>query len=78
MPPTTRTEGTNLEDLTGNKIYYGTSTGSYTTVINIANAGLASYVVENLSSNTYYFVVTAINSAGAESEYSGKVSKTIL
>lgn len=76
-PPTTKTDGSGLDDLSGYKIRYGTSSGSYPNEIDVANAGIASYVVENLSSDTYYFVVTAYNTAGIESVYSSEVSKTI-
>ncbi len=77
IPPTTKTDGSGLDDLSGYKIRYGTSSGSYLNEIDVANAGIASYVVEDLSSNTYYFVVTAYNAAGVESAYSSEVSKII-
>jgi hypothetical protein len=41
------------------------------------NSGLATYVVGNLTPNTYYFAVTALNSSGVESELSNAASKTI-
>lgn len=76
-PPTTKTDGSGLDDLSGYKIRYGTSSGSYPNEINVGNAGIAAYVVENLPSNTYYFVVTAYNTSGVESTYSNEVSKII-
>lgn len=77
LPPTEKTDGSALT-LTGYKIYYGTEVGNYTTVINIDNPGLATYVIDNLpAGNTYYFVITAIDADGIESSYSTVGSKTI-
>jgi len=78
LPPTENTDGSVLTDLAGYKIYYGTSEGSYTTVITIDNPGISSYVVDSLSGgNTYYFVITSVNADGLESEYSTVGSKAI-
>lgn len=78
MPPTQDTEGNYLSDLAGYKIYYGTELGNYSDVIIIDNPGIVNYVIENLmGGNTYYFVITAYDSAGDESGYSGVGSKTI-
>lgn len=68
--PTQNTDGTPLTDLAGYKLYWGTSPGEYTGSIAIDNPGLTTYVVENLVPATYYFVVTAVNADGAESEKS--------
>ncbi len=58
----------------GYNVYYGTSSRQYQTY---ANAGLSTtYTVANLQpGTTYYFDVTAYNSAG-ESGYSDEVSAT--
>jgi hypothetical protein len=76
-PPTTRTDGTPLTDLAGYRIHYGTSPGVYSTRISIDNPGITTYVVENLAPATYYFVTTAFDTAGGESDYSNVASKTI-
>ena len=76
--PTTRTDGTPLINLAGYRIRYGTAPGSYNNVVTIANGGITSAVVSNLPPATYYFVATAYDSSGAESHYSGAVSKTVL
>ena len=77
LPPTENTDGSALT-LAGYKIYYGTSADNYTTVVNIDNPGLATYLIDNLpAGNTYYFVITAIDSNGIESAYSEVGSKTI-
>jgi len=78
LPPTENTDGSALTNLAGYNIYYGTEAGNYTEVITISNPGIAEYLVENLpSGNTYYFVITAFDADGNESEYSPTGSKTI-
>jgi hypothetical protein len=76
-PPTTNTDGSPLTNLSGYRVYWGTALGNYPNSVTLNNAGLASYVVENLAPGTYYFVVTALSSAGSESAYSNTGSKTI-
>jgi hypothetical protein len=76
-PPTTNTDGSPLTDLAAYRVHWGTSLGSYTSSVSLDNPGLASFVVEGLAPGTYYFVVTALNSAGTESEFSNVASKTI-
>lgn len=76
-PPTTSEDGSALTDLAGYKLYYGTSPGTYPNVTVISNPGLSSYVVGNLAPATYYFVLTAFDNAGNESEHSNVASKTI-
>jgi hypothetical protein len=73
--PTTNADGTPLTDLAGYKVYYGTTSGNYTEVIDAGN--VTTYKVENLSPGTYYFTVTAYDNSGNESGYSNEVSKTI-
>ena len=71
-------DGSVLTDLAGYKIYYGNEPGNYPMSLQIDNPGIARYVVENLAPNTYYFVLTAINSKGMESEYSNEASKQVF
>jgi hypothetical protein len=76
-PPTQNSDGTSLNDLSGYRVYYGPSEGSYPNLIEIDNPGLTTYVVENLSPGTYYFVTTAVNSDDVESAFSNVSSKSI-
>ena len=76
-PPTTNSNGSPLTNLAGYRVHWGTAIGTYTSSVTLDNPGLASYVVEGLAPGTYYFVVTALNSAGAESQFSNVASKTI-
>ncbi len=77
-PPTTNTDGSPLTNLAGYRVYWGTTAGNYPSFVTISNPGVTTYVVENLTPNTYYFAVKAFNSAGAESARSNSGSKTVL
>lgn len=69
-PPTQNSDNSSLTNLAAYKIYYGFAEGDYPNVIRIDNPGIAAYVIEGLTANTYYFVATAINSSGMESDFS--------
>ncbi|HEX9708334.1 MAG TPA: putative Ig domain-containing protein [Steroidobacteraceae bacterium] len=77
LPPTTRIDGSPLTDLAGYRIHYGTSSGSYPNVVVIQNGGVTSAVIGNLPPATYYFVISAYDTTGLESDNSPAVSKTI-
>ena len=76
-PPTTNTDGTALTNLAGYRIYYGSSEGTYPSMIDINTAGLSTIVVENLIPDTYYVVATSINAMGIESSYSNVAIKIV-
>ncbi len=60
-------------DLAGYKLHYGTSSGTYTTHIDVGN--VTTYDVAGLQDGvTYYFAVTARDTEGNESGYSNEVS----
>ncbi|MGD9035140.1 MAG: fibronectin type III domain-containing protein [Syntrophobacterales bacterium] len=61
------------QDIVGYKIYYGTSSGEYDTVIDVGN--YTSVTIANLEQDqTYYFTATAYDSHGNESGYAAEVS----
>ena len=76
-PPTSNSDGSPLTNFAGYRIYWGTSPTSFSNSETVNNAGLASYVVEQLPPATWFFVVTAVNSQGGESSFSNVASKTI-
>jgi len=76
--PTQNEDGTALTDLAAYKFYYGTSPGSYSNQVQVDNAGLTTFVLENLVPSTYYIVATAINTAGMESQFSNEAVKRVL
>jgi hypothetical protein len=76
--PTTNSDGTPITYFKGDyRIYYGTSSGNYTDEKSIKNANsIVTYQVSNLTEGqTYYFVVTAVNTVGNESGYSNEAAK---
>lgn len=75
--PTQNTDGSPLTNLAGFRIYYGTNSGSLSQTVQIANPGLLTYMVQNLSPATWFFAVKAYNSSGVESSMSNTASKTI-
>ena len=77
MAPDENTDGSALTNLAGYRIYYGTSADSLDQVIDIPTVGVTTYVVDSLTTGTYYFSIRAYNAAGAESALSNIVSTTI-
>jgi hypothetical protein len=75
--PTENADGSALVDLKGYKVHYGSASKAYSDTIQVANAGLTTYVVQNLTAGKYYFAVTAYNSAGQESSLSPEVSTQV-
>jgi Fibronectin type III domain len=74
VPPTENSNGTPLTNLAGYKIHYGTASQDYTKVASVSNPSLSRYVLDSLPSGTYYFAITAYNSAGIESTLSGEIT----
>src|SRR5213594_2404769 len=63
-------------DLAGYKLYYGTSSGSYPSSVDVGN--LTSYTLSGLlEGRTYYFAATAYDLNVNESGFSNEVSKAI-
>jgi hypothetical protein len=73
--PTQNVDGSALTDLTGYKIYYGTSSQNYTQVVPVSGATTTQWTL-NLAPGTYYFALTAVSSSG-ESAKTNEVSKTV-
>jgi hypothetical protein len=76
-PPTTNTDGSTLTNLAGYRIVYGASPTQLTQTIQVASAGMSTYVVENLAPGTYYFALRAYTAKGAESTDSNVVAKVV-
>jgi hypothetical protein len=74
--PTTNEDGTPLTDLAGFKIYYRTSTGTYSDPTIVDNPGVSSFVMENLPvASSYVFAAKAFNTSGNDSDFSNEVIK---
>ena len=76
--PAQNEDGTTLTDLTGYRIRYGTASNNLTSTINIGSPATMNYSVNGLASGvTYYFAITAVNSAGQESILSNVAAQVI-
>jgi fibronectin type III domain protein len=75
--PDQNTDGSALTNLAGYRIYFGTSADTLNQVIDISNVGVTTYVVDDLTSGTYYFSIRAYNTMGVESALSNVVTDTI-
>ncbi len=74
--PTQRTDNSALTTLAGYNLYFGQVRGDYPNRIQISNAGVSTYVVDNLSSGNWYFIVTALDANGLESNPSNEVIRS--
>ena len=77
QPPTEREDGTPLTALAGYRLFYGQSSRDYSEEVRIDNPGVTTQLIENLSSGTWYFAMTAIDADGLESELSAEAIRTI-
>ena len=75
--PTQNANGTALTDLAGYYIYYGTSANQMTQSVKIANPGIMSYVLSNLSPGSWYFSIVTYTTANEESTNSVVVSTRV-
>jgi len=75
--PTENTDGSALTDLAGYKVYYGTSASNLSESVKVANPGLTSYTIGNLTPGKWYFAVTSITTGGVESAPSGVVTASL-
>ena len=76
-PPTTNADGSPMTDLAGYRVYFGRSPGALDEMIIINSTTTTRWVVDNLSSATWYFSMSSYNSSGIESVRSGVVSRTL-
>ena len=75
--PTQLIDNSPTSDVAGYVVHYGQSAQSYDNQIAIDNAGITTYVVDNLTPGTWYFAVSAYDSGGQSSALSDRGQKTI-
>ena len=75
-PPTQNTDGSALT-LAGYQIVYGRAVDNLSQSTQVSNPSVSTYVVDNLTTGTWYFAVIAVSSTGTTSAQSAVVSKTI-
>jgi hypothetical protein len=75
--PTQNTNGTPLVNLAGFRIYYGTSATNLNQSAQIANPGVTSYVLANLTPGAWYIALADYTANGTESSLSNIASTTV-
>ncbi len=61
------------DEAAGYKIYYGTTSNNYSSVVDVGNT--TSYTFTDLpNGSTYYFAATAYDASNLESDYSDEIS----
>ena len=76
--PSLNTDGTALTDVSGFRVYYGTSASNLSKSADVSGAATRSYVITGLTSaTTYYFAVATKNLAGVVSQPSTAVSQRL-
>jgi hypothetical protein len=80
VAPSTRFDGTalSLSEIAGYRIYMGASTNSLAPVLDLEDGTLERYVMEDLENGTYYFAITAYDTAGSESDFSNIVVRETM
>jgi len=71
-PPTLRADNTTLTmaEISGYRVYYGTTTGSYPNSVDIPDRTVQQLTVNNIPTGTYFFVMTTVDMEGRESAFS--------
>ena len=73
IPPTMNEGGTPLAGLTGYNVYFGPESGIYLDFRHLDNPGLVTYVLDLPTSGSWFIAITALDSAGHESDFSNEV-----
>jgi hypothetical protein len=76
-PVTQNTNGTELTDLAGYRVYYGTSPEDLSAVVVLDDPTQTSYLVGSLAAGTWYFAVAAYTTTGTVGELSNIAAKTV-
>jgi len=76
--PVARADGTalSLADIQGYRIYYGSSSGDYPNMVNVADGSAQGTTVTNVPAGNYYITMTTYDTDGRESGYSTEITKT--
>lgn len=78
-PPSSRADGSYLplNELQGYRIYYGTTSGNLSMLVDLNDDTITEYPINNLPSGSYYFAVTAYDADGMESGFSNVINKDV-
>jgi hypothetical protein len=77
--PSKRVDGQSLSmsEIAGYRIYYGTSSGDYDSVLPVDDPYTFTIQIDALPAGNYYFVMTAVDTNGNESGYSDEAVKIV-
>jgi hypothetical protein len=64
VPPVSKINGAPLDDLMGYKIYFGTASATYSTVIDFSDPNGKEKDLTGFAPGNYYFAVSAVNLVG--------------
>jgi hypothetical protein len=80
IAPATRTNGAvlSLSEIAGYRIYMGSTARNLAPVLDLEDGTLNRYVMRDLDNGTYYFAVTAYDTAGNESRLSNIAAKQTM
>jgi hypothetical protein len=78
IPPTMNEDGTPLADLARYNVYFGPESGIYLNFRHLDNPGLVTYVLDLPTSRSWFIVITALDSAGHESDFSNEVVLDVM
>lgn len=76
--PTQNTDGSDLTDLAGYKVYHGITATALTDVVSVGVSTPTEYTFSALTEGPHYFAVSAVNAAGVESDRTSPVTKVIV
>jgi len=76
-PPTQNDDGSALTDLAGYEVRYGQDQANLDRSVQVTNPSVNTYVVDSLTSGTWFFAVRSLNRVGTSSALSNVASKTI-
>ena len=74
--PASNTDGTELTDLAGYNLYYGTEPGQYSQVRSVRDPSQTELELP-VEPGTYYLAMTAYDMTGNESELSNEITRVI-
>jgi hypothetical protein len=76
VAPQTNTNGTELTDLAGYNLYYGTEPGVYSQILPVRDAQQTNLALV-LDPGTYYLAMTAYDLEGNESLFSNEIRRIV-
>jgi hypothetical protein len=77
--PSQRIDGESLSmsEIDGYRIYYGTRSGDYDSVLSVDDPYTLAIQIDDLPVGTYYFVMTTVDTSGLESGYSREALRIV-